>query len=119
MCSTKSGRSLRVDHRQRFAQRSRYVHVRRLMEADMRVADLHEAEAGVIHRDSAFGRQGLRAKHAAVHQPQGTGTCPRHAFEELTATVYVAIFDVVHGRFSGIGSKHLARCPYPEYPPTR
>ena len=78
MCPTVIGPlRLRVDLRDRLAQAGDRVRVRRLVEADMAVADLHEAEGGIRLHCALQQRAGVR--DAALHHPQRAGTGPRHA----------------------------------------
>ncbi len=60
---------LGVDQRQRLAKRGCHIHVRRLVEANMRIADLHEAETGVFGGSRRAIAKRLGVQHAALHQP--------------------------------------------------
>ncbi|GLU30516.1 hypothetical protein Busp01_03580 [Trinickia caryophylli] len=57
--------------------------IRIFVEADMRVADLHEAEAGIGARRVVTDGVGLR--HTALHQPEGSGARQCHAFEKAAS----------------------------------
>ena len=65
-------------------QRGRHVGVRRLVEADVAVADLHEGEIGLrgwLHRFA----EDARGRHAAGKGPDEAGAGPGHALQKSAA----------------------------------
>src|SRR6185312_4122402 len=87
----------RVDLGQRRAERGRRVRVRREVEADVRIADLGEAEGGVLRLGARGGAQRARVQHAALHQQQGAGAGPGHALHEVAAAHRAVVVFVLHG----------------------
>ena len=78
-----------LDLRDRGAQRRGDVGVCRLVEADVAVADLDEAQAAAARRAAPSGRdRSARAaspQHAAGHRPDGPGADPGHALQEMSS----------------------------------
>ena len=78
----------RVDLVDRQLQRPGDVLVGRLVEADVAVADLHEAEAccqrGLRYRCVGGGGKESGRGHAARHRPQKAGARPGHAAEKIS-----------------------------------
>ena len=91
---------LRVDQCDRLAQAGDRIGVGRLVEADMAVADLHEAEGGVLRRGVLEQRAGVR--DAAMHQPQRAGAGPGHALEEAPPVRLHVVAIVFHGNASSL-----------------
>ena len=78
-----------VNGADRLAQRAGRVEVRRVCEADVTVADLHEAQSAACHR---FGR-GRRLggaeqggpRHSSAYRPEHARAGPNHALEQAAA----------------------------------
>src|SRR5262249_48875114 len=99
----------RVDAIEQLLERRRRVAVRLALEADVRVADLHEAEAAGrgVRR---FGRwQGARRQHAAGRSPDERRTGPGHAREKPSTieSIHVSLLVVVGSARTGRGSRRL------------
>src|ERR1700730_8897198 len=117
---------VRTDLVDGFLQRARRVEVRVLAEADMTVADLHEAERVTATSAALRGSANqLRPGHAAVQGPEHAGTGPCHASQcgAPSGTVFGEWFgrdgtcvEVEHEllRVNGHGQCALGvRCPCP------
>jgi hypothetical protein len=79
---------LRLDSGDGRAQRTGHVDIGRLVEADVAVADLHEAESpgAMRHRPVRHRLPQRRSlERAAGHRPHRAGAYPCHALQEVPA----------------------------------
>src|SRR3954471_21429788 len=72
--------------RDRLAECRGRVRVRRLVEPEMRVADLHKGKLFIDQCGSGGAAdRPERARYAAAYRPENAGTGPGHAFQQTAA----------------------------------
>src|ERR1700728_4836853 len=68
-----------------------YVGVRRLVESEMAVADLNEAQAAIVFACGVLLSEGAGAGYTGFHGPDKSGACPYHALQEAAAIDSVVV----------------------------
>ena len=95
----------------RLAERAGRVGVRRVVEADMAVADLHEGEvAGRLRRGRLRAGQHGRAGHPARHGPEHAAAGPQHAGQRAAAidrVPHVVLLGLVDMEEDGAGPRFI------------
>jgi len=76
----------------RLAQRARRIGVRSVAEADMAIADLHEAKRAGVGSGRLGAAEQAGARHAAADGPEHPRTGPHHASEQAATRPAIVLF---------------------------